>query len=182
MRFADFLRTAVLSSAAGASALIVATLAGANARGDIGVVWISLGWWLVAAAIGLWLGREPAGSESIRSLLAAARSQSSLPELAPLRTVINRLWPLLTCTIVAAAVAFLIPQVPAVVAGFLIIWTFAWRRQSGAVKAIEDRDGARFYVDRTSAWQPIRLVRTPGFRSTLVEVSGVGQPQTPGGA
>ena len=29
--------------------------------------------------------------------------------------------------------------------------------------AIEERDGARFYVDRTSPLSAIRLIRTPGF-------------------
>jgi hypothetical protein len=40
------------------------------------------------------------------------------------------------------------------------------------VTAIEERDGARFYVERTSPLQPIRLVRTPGFRSNLFELNG----------
>jgi hypothetical protein len=35
--------------------------------------------------------------------------------------------------------------------------------------AIEERDAARFYVDRTSPWQPIRLVRTPGFGGTFLK-------------
>ena len=30
--------------------------------------------------------------------------------------------------------------------------------------AIEERDGVRFYVDRTSPLSPIQLVRTPGLR------------------
>ena len=29
--------------------------------------------------------------------------------------------------------------------------------------AIEERDGARFYVDKTSPLKAIRLIRTPGF-------------------
>jgi len=181
LRFADFLRTTVLASAAGASALMVATLAGVKSGDDPGVIWISLGWWTLAALIGLWLGRGGAVSDSIRSLLASARSQASLPELTAGRTFLNRLWPLMLCTVAAAALSFLIPQVPAVVGGFLIIWAFSWRRQASAVKAIEDRDGARFYVDRTSAWQPIRLIRTPGFRATLVEMNGAGSPPAPGG-
>ena len=61
---------------------------------------------------------------------------------------------------------------PAVAAGFAIIWALAWRRQSSAVTAIEERDGARFYVERTSPLKPIRLVRTPGFRSNLFELNG----------
>jgi hypothetical protein len=58
-----------------------------------------------------------------------------------------------------------VPQVPAIAAGFAIIWALAWRRQSSAVTAIENRDGARFYIERTSPLAPIRLVRTPGLRS-----------------
>jgi hypothetical protein len=62
--------------------------------------------------------------------------------------------------------------VPAVATGFAIIWALGWRRQASAVTAIEERDGARFYVERTSPLQPIRLVRTPGFRSNLFELNG----------
>jgi hypothetical protein len=85
---------------------------------------------------------------------------------------LNRLWPLLVSTVGAGALAFVLPQVPAVAAGFAIIWALAWRRQASAVTAIEERDGARFYVERTSPLKPIRLVRTPGFRSNLFELNG----------
>ena len=61
---------------------------------------------------------------------------------------------------------------PAVAAGFAIIWALAWRRQASAVTAIEERDGAGFYVERTSPLQPIKLVRTPGFRTNLFELNG----------
>ena len=84
----------------------------------------------------------------------------------------NRLWPLLLSTIGAGALAFILPQVPAVATGFAIIWALAWRRQASAVAAIEERDGARFYVERTSPLRPIRLVRTPGFKSNLFELNG----------
>ena len=33
--------------------------------------------------------------------------------------------------------------------------------------AIEERDGVRFYVDKTSPFSPIRLIRTPGLRRRL---------------
>jgi hypothetical protein len=95
-----------------------------------------------------------------------------LPELNPGRTLLNRLWPLLLSTLGAGALAFILPQVPAVATGFAIIWALGWRRQASAVTAIEERDGARFYVERTSPLQPIRLVRTPGFRSNLFELNG----------
>src|SRR5437763_12029455 len=86
--------------------------------------------------------------------------------------MLNRLWPLLVSTVGAGAVAFLVPQVPAVATGFAIIWALAWRRQASAVRAIEQRDGARFYVVRTSPLKPIQLVRTPGFKTNLIEFNG----------
>jgi hypothetical protein len=172
MRFSDFLRTTVLISAAAASALAAVTLAGANGNGDDLVVPLGAGWWLIAALIGVWLGRRGDTSPPIASLLANARMQPTLPELNPGRTVLNRLWPMLLSTIGAGAVAFVLPQVPAVATGFAIIWSLAWRRQASAVIAIEERDGARFYVERTSPLKPIRLVRTPGFRSNLLELNG----------
>ncbi len=92
----------------------------------------------------------PEPRTQIGSLLASARTQASLPEVNPARTVLNRLWPLLFMTVGAGALAFLVPQVPAVATGFAIIWALAWRRQASAVTAIEERDGARFYVERTS--------------------------------
>jgi hypothetical protein len=172
MRFAEFLRTTVLISAAAASALAAVTVAGAAGSGGGLVVPVAAGWWLAAGLIGIWLGRRADTSPPIAALLATARMQPSLPELNPGRTLVNRLWPLLLSTIGAGAVAFVLPQVPAVATGFAIIWALAWRRQSSAVTAIEERDGARFYVVRTSPLKPIRLIRTPGFRSNLYELNG----------
>ena len=173
MRFVDFLRTTVLTSAAAASLLAAVTLAGAAGLGDDLVVPVAAGWWVLSGVIGLWLGRRGDTSPPIASLLASARTQASLPEVDPSRTVLNRLWPLLLSTLGAGALGFILPQVPAIAAGFAIIWSLAWRRQSSAVTAIEERDGARFYVVRTSPLQPIQLVRTPGFRSNLLELNGV---------
>ena len=173
MRFVDFLRTTVLTSAAAASLLAAVTLAGAAGLGDDLVVPVAAGWWVLSGVIGLWLGRRGDTSPPIASLLASARTQASLPEVNPPRAVLNRLWPLLLSTLGAGALGFILPQVPAIAAGFAIIWSLAWRRQSSAVTAIEERDGARFYVVRTSPLQPIQLVRTPGFRSNLLELNGV---------
>jgi hypothetical protein len=172
MRFSDFLRTTVLISAAAATALAAVTIAGASGSGDDLLVPFAAGWWVIAGLIGTWLGRRPTTSTPIASLLADARMQPTLPELNPGRTVLNRLWPLLLCTVGAGALAFLLPQVPAVAAGFAIIWALGWRRQASAVTAIEERDGARFYVQRTSPFKPIQLVRTPGFRTNLMELNG----------
>lgn len=172
MRFTDFLRTSVLLSAASATVLAAVTVVGAANRNDSLVFLVAAIWWLAAAMIGIWAGRRADASPPIAALLAGARSLSQLPEVNPGRTLINRLWPLLVCTVGAGAVAFQWPQVPAVAAGFAIIWALAWRRQAAAVAAIEDRDGARFYVERTSPLRPIQLVRTPGFRTNLMELNG----------
>jgi hypothetical protein len=172
VRFADFLRTTVLISAAAASALAAVTLAGV-AGGDHGpVVLVAAGWWVAGGLIGLWLGRRHQTSPPIAALLANARTQSSLPEVNPARTVLNRLWPLLLCTVGAGVLGLVAPQIPAIAAGFAVIWALAWRRQSSAVTAIEERDGARFYIQHTSPFVQIRLVRTPGFRSNLRELNG----------
>jgi hypothetical protein len=172
MRFSEFLRSTVLISAAAATLLAAVTLAGANGTGDDLVVPLAAGWWAIAAVIGVGLGRRAEASPPIASLLASARMQPTLPDLTPGRTLLNRLWPLLLSTIGAGAVAFVLPQVPAVATGFAIIWSLAWRRQAAAVTAIEERDGARFYVQRTSPLRPIQLARTPGFRSNLFELNG----------
>lgn len=172
MRFTDFLRTTVLASAGAATVLAALTVAGAAGNSDDSLVPFSAGWWVVAALFGIWLGRRAETSQPIASLLASARTQATLPEVTPARTMLNRLWPLLISTVGACALAFVAPQVPAVATGFAIIWSLAWRRQASAVRAIEERDGARFYVDKTSPFKPIRLVRTPGFRSNLFQLNG----------
>lgn len=152
--------------------LAAVTVAGAVGNQEEGVVAVAAGWWLVATVFGMWIGRRHQTTESVSNLLAAARMPTTLPEVRPWRTVLNRLWPLFFCTLGAAALAFLLPQVPGVATGFAIIWALAWRRQASAVAAIEERDGARFYIDKTSPFKPIKLVRIPGFRSNLFELNG----------
>lgn len=172
MRFTEFLRSTVLLTAAAATLLAVLTVLGAGGRGDDLVLVVGGAWWTTAAAAGGWLGRRADASGSIARLLAAARTEASLPQIAPARIMVNRLWSLLVCTLGAAALAFALPQVPAVGAGFAIIWAMSWRRHAGAVAAVEERDGVRFYVQPTSPLRPIQLVRTPGFRSNLMELNG----------
>jgi hypothetical protein len=67
-------------------------------------------------------------------------------------------------TAAAAGIAFLVPQVPAIGAGYALLVALMWRKQSRAVSAIEDRDGVRFYVERTSPLKPMQLLRTPWMR------------------
>ncbi len=59
--------------------------------------------------------------------------------------IFNRLWPLgAGRRSVSGAVAFLVPQIPAIAAGYAIGVALTWRNQASAVQAIEDRDGVRF--------------------------------------
>ena len=165
MRFVDFLKATVMLSAASATFLATLTVLTVREELDAALMEVAIGWWLAAALLGGWLGRRNDASPPIARLLADARMQMSLPEMRPGVTLINRLWPLLISTVGAAALGVFVPQVPAVATGFAIIWALAWRRQEAAVAAIEDRDGFRFYVDRTPPFEPIRLIRTPGLRT-----------------
>jgi hypothetical protein len=180
MRFHEFLRTTVLMSAGSATALALVAIVGIAGGDHTKLVALAIGWWVLGGAVGLWVGREASVSQAIGSLLAAARTQRSLPEVSPARTVVNRLWPLMLVTIAAVGIGLVAPQIPAIAAGFAIVWSLAWRHQASAVKAIEDRDGARFYIDQTPMLSAIRLVRTPGFRANVPEIDQASeQPAQP---
>jgi hypothetical protein len=163
VRFGDFLKATVLLSAGCATLLATVTVLGIAREDDRVMTYVTAAWWLIATSIGLSLGARSVASPPIARLLAGARTQTTLPELSPATTLLNRLWPLLLCAIGAGAVSFVEPQVSSVAAGFTIICALAWRTQERAVLAIEERDGVRFYVDRTSPFSPIQLIRTPGF-------------------
>ncbi|HEY4897504.1 MAG TPA: hypothetical protein VII01_15625 [Solirubrobacteraceae bacterium] len=171
MRFVDFLRTTVMLSAGAATALAAVTVLAAG-TGSVStglLVPVSLGWWVLASLIGLRMGSRAQTSAPIAGLLASARASTSLPEHHPSAILVNRLWPLLLFTLLSGGLAFLAPQIPGIAAGFAIIWALAWRRQDAAVEAIEERDGASFYVRRTSPVRPMALLRTPGFAASRPE-------------
>jgi hypothetical protein len=163
VRFVDFLKATVMLSAGAATVLGALTVLQVARDNQTSLMEVAVGWWLIAAGVGGWIGRRNAATPPIARLLADARMQMSLHEVRPGLTLINRLWPLLFSTVGAGILGIFLPQVSAVAAGFAIIWALAWRRQEAAVSAIEDRDGFRFYVDRTPPWAPIRLIRTPGL-------------------
>jgi hypothetical protein len=169
VRFVDFLRTTVLLSAGAATALAAVTVIAASARSDTQLAEVAVGWWLIASATGLRLGRRAQTNPPIARLLAGARASSTLPEHHPSATLLNRLWPLALFTLLSGGLAFLAPQIPGIAAGFAIIWALAWRRQDAAVAAIEERDGACFYVRRTSPVRPMSLDRAPGFKTLRPE-------------
>jgi hypothetical protein len=173
VRFTDFLKTTVLLSAGAATALALVTVLSSLTRSQPQIALLSFGWWALAALIGLALGRGADASPPIAQLLAAARATTALPEHRPAAILLNRLWPLIVFTVLAGGLSLLAPQIPGIGAGFAIIWALAWRHQHGAVAAIEERDGVRFYVVATSPVGRISLQRTPGFKAMRPERSGL---------
>ena len=175
MRFVDFLKTTVLACAGAATVLGLLAIRAVALDGDTELLGFALGWWALATVVGVWLGRERDTLPAIGRLLGEARSTSTLPEHEkPGLVLVNRLWPLFALLLVSAALAWSLPQVPAIGAGFLLIWALYWRRQEAAVTAIEERDGVAFFVERTKPWKAMRLVRTPGFRRLRAAPSGEG--------
>jgi hypothetical protein len=169
VRFVDFLKSTVLLSAAAATALAAVTVLAAGEHSEERLLPFAAGWWVIAALIGFRLGRRAETNPPIARLLASTKASTTLPELHPSAILLNRLWPLLLFTLAAGGLAFLAPDVPGIAAGFAIIWALAWRRQDAAVAAIEERDGASFYVRRTSPVRPMELMRTPGFKTLRPE-------------
>ena len=171
MRFGDFLKATVLLSAASATLLAALTVIGLTRQLDTTPAYICVVWWALASIIGILLGSRDQATNAIAGLLAGAKHQHMLPDLAPARVIANRLWPLLLVTVISGVLSVFAPQIGGIAAGFAIIWALAWRRQEAAVAAIEERDGVRFYVDRTSPLRAIKLVRTPGFGGDFLHTS-----------
>jgi hypothetical protein len=172
VRFVDFLRATVLMCGGAATALAAVTVVSASADSNPTLVLVIAGWWLSAVMIGAWLGRRNQTNSPIATLLASAKSTSSLPEQRPGSLLLNRLWPLLLSTILALGLGLIAPQIPGIACGFAIIAALSWRRQESAVTAIEERDGVAFYVEPTPPHKPIKLVRAPGFRRDLASANG----------
>jgi hypothetical protein len=152
-------------SAGAATALAAITVLSISTESNAQLGGLAVGWWLIAGIVGLRMGRQAQTNPPIARLLASARASSSLPELHPGAILINRLWPLALFTLLSGGLGFLAPQIPGIATGFAIIWSLAWRRQDGAVAAIEERDGVCFFVRRTSPVGTIALLRTPGFKA-----------------
>jgi len=164
VRFVDFLRASVLLFAGAATALAVVSVAGSASADTHTPVVFALSWWTIAAIAGLWLGRRMGPTPGIERLLASARATNTLPEVEPGNVIVSRLWPLFVGTVLTGGIAFLIPQPAAIAAGYALGVALTWRRQASAVQAIEDRDGVRFHLDKSSPFGAPKLVRTPWAR------------------
>lgn len=164
MPYTDLLRASVFITAAEATALGAITAIAANRDGDTTVAVVAGAWWLVALAIGIYLGRPQRAADDVRDALARARTATSLPEQSPARIALTRLWPIAFTAIAAGVLGIFFPGVAAVGAGYAVIVSLAWHTREAAVLGIESRDGVKFYVVPTHALRPIELVRTPGLR------------------
>ena len=165
MAFVDLLRTTVLLAAGAATVLAAVTAIVVGTTGDTLTLFVALGWWLIALVGGMILGRPSQAAEAMRPILTQARTATAMPEIAnPARAALGRLWPIGAFAVVAGGLGFVFPGVSAVGAGFALAAALMWRAREGAVSAIEERDGVRFYVEPGSALQPVSLIRTPGLR------------------
>jgi hypothetical protein len=163
MLFVDLLRLTVLLIAGAASILGLVTGVTANQDAAYTIVYVSAGWWLLAAVVGVMLGSSARAAQAMSRALAGARTATSLPTESAGRIAVQRLWPIGAFAVVAGGLAWIWPQVTGVGAGFAILNALAWRGRERAVTAIEQRDGVRFYVEPGSAFAPVKLVRTPGL-------------------
>jgi hypothetical protein len=163
MPFVDLLRVTVLLAGAVATGLGAISVLVAADNADETALIVAGAWWLVAALGGAWLGRSPRAAEAMRRVLAGARTATSLPPDSAGRITFLRLWPVGAFAVITGGLAAIAPQIAAIGAGYAIGFALAWRHRERAVTAIEERDGVRFYVEPSSAFEPLRLVRTPGL-------------------
>lgn len=163
MLFNDLLRVSVLLVGGVATALAAVAVVIANRDIDELALEVAAIWWLVAAAIGVWLGRPALTADAISRVLAGARTATSLPSETAGRIALMRLWPIGVFALAVGVAGWFWPQVAAIGAGYAIATALAWRGRQGAVEAIEERDGVRFYVEPSSAFEPVKLIRTPGL-------------------
>jgi hypothetical protein len=165
MAFVDLLRMTVLLAAGAATALAAITVISASADEDTLTLYVAAAWWIAALVGGIVLGRPARAAEAMRPALTEARMATALPALGnPGRAALARLWPLAAFAAIAGGLGLVYSGVAAVGTGFALGAALTLRAREGAVSAIEERDGVRFYVEPGSALQPVQLIRTPGLR------------------
>lgn len=163
MLFTDLLRLTVLLVAAEATVLAAIAVVAANAADDSLTLVVGGAWWTVAFVAGLLLGRPERSAEALARALKGARTATSLPPENANRIALGRLWPLGVFAVLAGGVGVIWPQVAAIGSGYALLVALSWRNREAVVTGVEDRDGVRFYVEPSSAFEPVRLVRTPGL-------------------
>ena len=96
MAFTDLLRITVLLLAAAATALGAVTVIVSDPADDAATLIVAAAWWLIAIGVGFFLGGPKRASDSLTSVLAAARTTALLPAPSPGRVALGRVWPLVT--------------------------------------------------------------------------------------
>jgi len=167
MPYTDLLRVSVFITAAEATVLGAITAVAANRDGDTTIVLVAATWWLIALAIGFYLGRPQRAADDVRDALVRARTATSLPDQNPARIAFTRLWPIALTAVAAGVLGIFFPGVAAVGAGYALIVSLAWHTREAAVLGIEARDGVKFYVVLNHPLKPVELVRAPGLRVDL---------------
>jgi hypothetical protein len=177
--FCDLLRMTVLLAAGAATALAAITIVSATSSSDTLTLYVAAGWWVLALVGGVILGRPARAAEAMRPALAQARMATALPSLEnPTRTALGRLWPLAAFAAIAGGLGLVYSGVAAIGTGFALGAALTLRSREGAVAAIEERDGVRFFVEPGSALEPVKLVRTPGLRRDRPPPGGPPPPPT----
>ncbi len=165
MPYTDLLRITVFLTGAEATALGAITAIAAGRDADTTTVFVAAAWWLIALALGFYLGRPSRAADGVRDALARARTATTLPQESPARVAAVRLWPIGLTALAAGILGVIFPGVAAIGAGYALLVALAMRTREAAVLGVEQRDGVKFYVVPNSALRPIELVRTPGLRS-----------------
>ena len=163
MPYTELLRITVLLTAAEATALGAITVVAAQRDDDSTTLLVCAGWWAAALLIGLFLGSPTRAAESVRPVLARARTATSLPPESDTRIAIGRLWPIALTAVAAGIGGLFLPGISAIAAGYALLVSLMWRMQEAAVLGVEESDGTRFYVMPGSALAPVELVRTAGL-------------------
>lgn len=178
MLFTDLLRLTVLLVAAEATVLGAIAVVSADANDETLTLVVGGAWWAIAFVAGLVLGRPDRAAQAMAPVLSGARTATSLPPETANRVALGRLWPLGVFAVIVGGVAVIWPQVAAIGAGYALLVALSWRNREAVVTGVEDRDGVRFYVEPSSAFEPIRLVRTPGLGRDRVPAGHPPPPPT----
>lgn len=164
MLFSELLRITVLLVAGVATALgAISVLLAQQEDPSVFALAVLGSWWVFAAAAGFVMGTSGRAAEALSPALRGARTQTALPAEPEGRIAFMRLWPIGAFALICVIAGIFYPQIAAIGAGYAILIALAWRRREGAVQAIEDRDGVRFYVEPSPAHRPVQVVRTPGL-------------------
>jgi hypothetical protein len=163
VRYCDYLHGSVLLIGSAALALMLVGAGSLAWYGSTLMIALSVSWVVLCVATGLWLGRGDAIQSSVHELLSKSRPEPVFPAIEPPAVLLSRLWPVLAITLLAAISSYWFPQLTIAAAGYGALWALAWRKQSDAVLAIEERDLVHFWIVRSAPLQPPELIRVPAM-------------------